>query len=166
MRQKQTLSISQLEERKITICRRDALCLSIDGSQPFDGVIVRRAFPLTDPDRYWSLQEADGREIGIIAEPQALDPLTRDFLRQELDRQYFLPVIRHVLSVEDQQGSFKWNVETDCGRIEFKTGFLREASFQPVPSRYIITDSNGDRYDVRNIHALDKKSQFILMAHL
>jgi hypothetical protein len=129
-------------------------------------VTVIPAFPLSEPRRYVSVRSADSKEIGIIADARDLDRESRRLVEQDLERRYIVPVIMRVVAIKERFGTIDWTVETDRGPRRFTTRNLRENVVQPTPSRYLITDVDGSRYDVRDLAALDNTSQALLLRHI
>jgi hypothetical protein len=60
----------------------------------------------------------------------------------------------------------EWEVETDRGTCTFTMRSPRENVWQPSPGRYLLSDVDGNRYDVRDLSALDPTSQALLLQHL
>jgi hypothetical protein len=144
----------------------DALRLTVDGECSHLKVCVLRVFPLSEPSRYFSLRDEKGTEIGLLVQPQELRPEDQKLIAAELERRYLMPVIRRVLDVKDRLGTVAWQVETDRGMCRFSTRDLRESVTRPVPGRYILTDVDGNRYDVPDLDALDAQSQTWLLRHI
>jgi hypothetical protein len=80
----------------------------------------------------------------------------------ELRRRYVLPRIQKILSCKEKFELVQLEVETDRGVKEFLSRNLRENIQQPSENRLILTDVDGNRYDIADFQALDKKSQTLL----
>ena len=91
---------------------------------------------------------------------------TRDLISQELERRYFVPIIEKVLSVKEEYGSVVWKVDTDKGEIEFTIRNMRDNMVELSASRIMLTDVDGNRYEVVDIGKLDLKSQAVIMKNL
>lgn len=141
---------------RLTI-RDDRSCLKVQ---------VYRAFPLSDPQRYYSIRDGDGKELGMIREPSTLSAENRTLVEEELQRRYFVPVIERVIHIVERFGTVEWEVETNRGRTTFITRDLRENLIRPVPGRFILTAVDGNRFDVPDIHRLDRQSREWLLRHL
>jgi hypothetical protein len=102
----------------------------------------------------------------MIVDLRELEAESRRLVEEELERRYIVPVILRVLSVRERFGSIDWTVETDRGARSFTTRNLRENVVQPTPNRYVLTDVDGNRYDVRDVEALDGVSQGWLLRYL
>jgi hypothetical protein len=156
-----------LEPRSLRFSRHGArLRLTVEGDCSYLNVAAVRVFPLSDPQRYVSVRDAGDKEIGIIADLRALDAGSRRLVAEDLDRRYIVPVVRRVLTVKERFGTVDWTVETDRGVRRFTTRNLRENVVQPSHNRYLIADVDGNRYDVRDLAALDGASQAWLVRHM
>ena len=156
-----------LEASSVRLTRAGArIDASLDGAPPIRQVTVLRAFPLSDPDRYLSLRNEKNEELGLIADPSGLDPDSRAIVAAELQRRYVTPVIRRILSLRERFEIIECRVETDRGICQFSARNLRESVLRPSPGRYILTDVDGNRFDLPNLHALPAASQALLLAHL
>jgi hypothetical protein len=142
------------------------LRLTIDGDRSYLAVGVLRAFPLSDPSHYLSVRDGQGKEIGLIAEPDALRPEDRALVEHELARRYFIPAVTRIVSARERFGTVEWTMETDRGEVRFTTRNLRENSQRPAPARIILNDVDGNRYDIRDVEALSRASQELLFRHL
>lgn len=138
----------------------------LDGAPAVTNVTVLRAFPLSDPDRFLSLRNEKNEELGLIVEPAGLDAASRAIVAAELQRRYVTPVIRRIVSLRERFEIIECQVETDRGLCQFSARNLRESVLRPSPGRYILTDVDGNRFDLPNLQALPPASQTLLLAHL
>ena len=143
-----------------------ALQMTIENECTWLKVSILRVAPLSNAGRYFSVRDAAGKEIGILVDPHDLDADGRRLVEQDLERRYVVPVIRRIVLAKERFGTVDWDVETDRGRCRFTTRNLREDALQPSPSRYIITDVDGNHYDVADVNALDSASKGYLMMNL
>jgi hypothetical protein len=125
-------------------------------------VAVARAFPLSDPQRFIGLRDGKDRDIGMLASLEGLDEGTRQIVEEELARRYFQPRILRVVGVEEEFGITTWEVETDKGPRSFIVHNLRDAVQDLTPTRVLITDMDGNRFEFPDIRQLDDKSYAIL----
>jgi hypothetical protein len=129
-------------------------------------VSVVRAFPLSRPERHFSVRDGKNAEVGIVVDVKALQGENRRLVEEELARRYLVPVIRRVLRVKERFGTVDWEVETDRGVRTFTMRSIRENVHQPSPGRYLLTDVESNRYDVPDLSALDLASQAWLTRYL
>jgi hypothetical protein len=114
--------------------------------------------------RYIRLRGGDGKEIGVLADPATLDADGRANIAQELRRRYVVPVIQRVLGVKERFGTLDW--VTDRGACGFTTRGLRENTVNPAPGRYLLSDVDGNRYDIPDLAALDGTSRAHVLRYL
>ena len=82
----------------------------------------------------------------------------RKLLKAELDRLYFMPKIRSVQSVKDRFGRTTFQVTTDIGPLTFTVQDVYRNLFRLPDGRLILTDIDGNRFEITDPKALDKKS--------
>ncbi len=119
---------------------------------------VIRSFPLTSPNGFVSLWGEDG-EIGLIPNLEALDSSSRTVIGQELEKAYFMPKIRKILRVKELYGGItEFAVETDKGFREFEIQSKNQIRHVGV-SRVLITDVDGNKYEIPDVTRLDSRSR-------
>ncbi len=123
-----------------------------------------RVRPLDDPDKYISIRETDpgrGKEYGLLRNWRGLDAESRALVQADLDRRYEMPVLQRITALKDFGGVSVCTFETDRGTREVT---LRDARDNVVylGARILLTDAEGNRYDIPNTAALDPRSaQFL-----
>jgi hypothetical protein len=142
------------------------LRLTIAEKASWPRVAIMRCFPLGKPNTHWSVRDAANKEIGVIFEPAKLDAESRAAAQREVERRYVITAIRRIASIEERYGIFEWVVETDRGRAAFATRNAREAAVRPSPGRWLITDVEGRRFEIRDVAQLDQRSAALLLLHL
>jgi Domain of unknown function (DUF1854) len=163
----ETTDLRYLEPKRLRFLRHGAtLRLIEEGERCWLKVAVVRVFPLSQPQRFLSVRDGAMKEIGLLVHPEELDAESRQLVAEELERRYLVPAIRRVIAVKERFGTVEWEVETDRGACTFTTRNPRENVWQPAPGRYLLTDVDGNRYDVRDLAALDGASQALLLRHL
>jgi hypothetical protein len=129
-------------------------------------VIVTRAFPLSDPNCYYGFLDGAGKDIGIVSDPTQLAPDVRSLCEEELEKRYFVPVVTHVQKVKEEYGTTVWEVETDRGPKKYWVRHLRDNLAELSSERVIITDVDGNRFEIPNIHRLDPISLGLLLRNM
>ena len=124
----------------------------------YDRIFLHRAFPFDYPYAYISVLDADSREIGIIQDVDAMGEENARLLREELDRKYYTPVIRQILSVKDKFGYSYWKVKTDEGELDFTCRDTFSSLLKVGGTRIFVNDIDGNRYEIPDLEALDHKS--------
>jgi Domain of unknown function (DUF1854) len=134
------------------------------GGQEHVGVEAARAFPLTAP-RLAAVCSDEGRELLWIDDLDALPPDVRGVLEEELARRDFVPVLKRILRVSAAVEPSEWEVETDRGPTRFLLN--SEDDIHALgEGKALVTDSNGVRYLIPDLGALDAHSRRLLERYL
>ena len=137
--------------------------MTFGDGRSIDEVTLVRAFPLSDPDRYWGVLGEDGKDIGVIAEPADLDPASREIAEDELNRRYFIPLVQRVIKTRDDHGSIVWTVETDKGERTFIVRNMKDSIVELGGARLLLVDVDGNRYEISDMNKLDAKSYDLIL---
>ena len=135
------------------------LALTVTGggrTEHYPRINAYRTFPLSAADRYLSLRDADGKEIGLL---ESLADLPREqaaLLHQELERRYFTPAIERVRSVKEEFGYSYWLVDTDAGARRFTVQSGKNNVTVVDERRLLIVDVDGNRFSVDDYTRLDR----------
>lgn len=126
------------------------------GEKEYARVGVYLTFPLTMPEEYISIREADekAKEIGIIEKLSELDKEQQDMIREQIKLRYFMPTITKVLDIKDEYGYAYWNVTTTFGACRFTTRMSGDAVILLGESRLMVTDIDGNRYEIPDFYQL------------
>lgn len=126
------------------------------GDREYGRVGVYLTFPLTNPEEYISVRETDekAREIGLIEKLSLFPGEQQEMLREQIRLRYFMPVIRKVLEVKDEYGYAYWNVVTTFGACRFTTQMSGDAVVHLSDSRLLVTDIDGNRYEIPDLYAM------------
>jgi len=122
-------------------------------------VQVLRAFPLSHERQFITLRDGKNEELGMVESLDDLDSDSVALAEAELRRRYFLPKITGILAATERFGSSQWEVETDRGPRTLSTGVVNEAISEIAPGRYLITDSDGNRFEIPKLSELDIASR-------
>lgn len=134
------------------------LRLEIEGEMCIPNARVRRAFPLSKPREFLSLQGADGKEIAMLRDLDGVEPDSRRLLDEELDRRYFTPRIKRIDALRLEAGMWRFNVATQRGPTEFFVRNWRDSAVEIAPNRWHITSVDGGRFEIPDLAALDAGS--------
>ena len=107
---------------------------------------LRRAFPFSVSQEYLSVQDASGKEIGIISDPSQLDRQSRELMESELDRRYFTPKITAIQSLKNEGGMWTFVVQTQRGNAEFYVRNWRDSAHEIAAGRIQIHSVDGQRF--------------------
>lgn len=123
---------------------------------------LKRFFPLSSPDGYYSLQTADDKEVCTIRSLETCDGETRSLFEEELDRRYFSPRIEKIIHLKIVPGMLSFLVDTNRGQIEFYVRNWRDSSYEIESGRWHITSVDGVRFEIPDLNKLDQRSQRFL----
>ena len=130
-------------------------------SLEFDGKTYKRigvylTFPLSNPESFISIREADekAKEIGVIKKLSDIAPDQAELIREQIKLRYFMPEITKVIDVKDEYGYAYWNVITSFGACRFTTGMGGDSVVSLSDARILITDIDGNRYEIRDFNAM------------
>lgn len=151
-----------LEMRFLT--RENAVFSRTDGGfvalkfreKEYSRIGVYLTFPLTEPEEYISIREADekAKEIGIIEKLSELDKDQQEMIREQIKLRYFMPTIVKVLDIKDEYGYAYWNVTTSFGACRFTTRMSGDAVIFLGESRLMVTDIDGNRYEIPDFYKM------------
>jgi hypothetical protein len=120
-----------------------------------------RAFPISSPQEWLSINDAEGHEILCIREPDKLPSGVRKILEEELAKREFVPIIERIVSVTADVDPSEWHVQTDRGLTTFlldsEDDVRRLGTYKAL-----FIDSHGIRYLIPDTRTLDYASRRIL----
>lgn len=126
--------------------------------QELGRVWFHRMFPFETPDEYIAVLDRDGKEYGVIRRLSDFDGEQVEIIKKELARKYFCPEITRIYSVKEKLGTSYWDVETDNGRMKFSMQDTYRNIIRISETRLILNDSDGNRFSIKDVGALDRKS--------
>lgn len=126
-----------------------------DGYEDKGIVTLRRMFPFDEPYTMISVLDEREEEIGIIRDINEFS--SADFLKEELEKIYFMPIIKSIRSMKERFGYSNFKTVTDRGNLEFTVNDIYKSMLKKGAG-VIITDVDGNRYAIPDVSALDKKS--------
>ena len=130
------------------------------------GVEPVRAFPISAPDGFLSICDAEGHVLIRIDNLADLPAEVRALIETELSRREFVPLVLRIESVFTESDPSEWRVVTDRG----PTTFLMEDSDNDVrrlgPYRIMLVDTHGIRYMIPDTRRLNAASRRILDRYL
>lgn len=121
-------------------------------------VFLHRMFPFEEEEKYICVLDDKQQEIGIIKDMADFDSNTKEILRKELYRKYFMKTIVSIDKLKDKYGYTYWDITTTDGRLSFT---LRDTSRNIVKigdDRLMIVDIDGNRYEIPSIAKMDRAS--------
>ena len=124
----------------------------------FEKVSLRRSFPFDMLWQYISVLDDEENEIGLIYDISDFGEAA-ELLKTELERRDYEPEISAVISLKERYGFSYWSVKTSDGRT---VQFTMQDTFRNIiragEDKAILLDVDGNRFVIKSIKALDKKS--------
>jgi len=133
--------------------------MTLNETQSWHTVKPAWASPLNHPDRYLALLNGKSEEIVMLADPSELPAESWHVLQEELNRRYLTAQVQRVTDANAEFGATYWHVDTDRGPRDFVTQSLQENVQWLGPGHLLLTDVDGNRFEIRDVSALDARSQ-------
>ena len=111
--------------------------------------------PLSRPGKYLSILDGQGEEVAMIVDPGSLDAASLLAIQLDLDQRYLTSRITAVLGAKFDNGVTYWTVETHRGRREFLMQQVHENSQWLSPTHVMLTDVDGNRFEILDTRTLD-----------
>ncbi len=150
------LRLVNKENARFTRTPGGFVALEYDG-RSYDRVGIYRTFPFTDPEHYISIRESDekAREIGVIKDLRAdITTEEAEILTEQMELRYFTPVILRIHDIKEEYGYAYFHVTTDFGECKFTTQMSSGSVVHLSEERILITDLDGNRYEVPDVNRL------------
>ena len=128
-------------------------------------VTLTRALPLSMPDCYISISDVEKKEIGIIEKVSEFSEEQQALISEELERNYYCPVVTEVKSIKEKFGNFYFDVLIG----EYKKSFTVKDLTKNVRYHgkgFDIIDVDGNRYCIEDFYGITSKSRKKLEPYL
>lgn len=125
-------------------------------------VRIARAFPFSHEEKYVGLRDGADKDIGTFVTLDGIDPESRRIIAEELERRYFLPVWKRTIRILDKYGIIEWEMETDRGRRTYLLRNIKDSVQHLGNNRVLITDPDGNRFDIQDSTLLDPKAYDVM----
>lgn len=132
-----------------------------------------RAFPLSESQRWAVLLDGQGKEIGMLRDPAALDPESAALLAEELELRYLTPRVREVADIREDttegggwSPTLVWDLVTDRGPVRMRLPNLVDHVRRLGERRYVIQDREGRRVEIEDAGLLPAESRRLLGKYL
>ncbi len=142
------------------------LRLIVGDERCYPGVKLYQAWPLSQPGRSLSLQDAGGEEIAMVEDPDRFTPAARVVAEEELRRRYLTARVIGIEHLRTEFGVTYWDVVTDRGPRDFVVQSLSESCVWLSPTHLLVIDVDGNRFEIPDRTALDGESRARLDAVL
>ena len=117
-----------------------------------------RQFPFELLWEFISVLDEEQCEIGIIRNISLFADEAHKLLTDELNRRYYSPVIRKIHSMKERYGFSYWKVQTDEGEVSFTLHDTYRSIIRAGGGRVILLDVDGNRFEIPDVEALDRRS--------
>ncbi len=121
-------------------------------------VLLHRDFPFDHPWSYISVLSTDNVELAFMQSVDLFDDEDKALIVRELERKYYTPSIKKILSVKDRFGFSYWDVETESGKVTFTLQDTFKSISRAGDNKLFFSDVDGNRFVIEDIEALDRKS--------
>ncbi len=162
-------TLRYVDPHQVKVFRNEELggrvCALINGEVMLLEPRFLRVQPLSDPDRYIAIRENDpgrGKEHALLRHWPQLDPESRALVQEHLERRYLHPILLAIHAVKDYGGVMVCEFETDRGVREVTLRDIRDNVVYLKGGRVLITDAEGNRYDLPDSTKLDFRSAMLL----
>ena len=154
---KESFSLSRDALGRLVLCDQE-------GREHID-VKPIRIFPISDPEHWVSICDADGNEVICIEDLNQLPGQVRHILSEELGVREFLPIIKKIMGISSRFEPSEWQVETDRGETCFilndEDDIHRLSTY-----RILIIDAHRIRYLIPDMRRLDSASRRVLAHYI
>lgn len=161
------LTQHQLDPHTVDIRQNgETLLLVVDSQEhPVDHAV--RCFPFSTPNKWISLRDEKGSEIGLLPTLDGLNEKSKALLETYLKDRYYIPSIESIREIEgSKQGGTIWHVHTQDGPMSFTMRGDRSLNLNAFPE-VVFTDAiTRKRYKILDFTKLDRASQKIARVHL
>ena len=129
------------------------------GEKFYKSVRVRLGRPLFRREEFASVLTPKGDEVGVIINIPRMRTAARRVLEEHQVRHDLTCRIMKIRALSHQFGASFWTAETTKGVRQFVIRGTTEHIRWLTDDRMLITDVHGNRFEIRSLKGLDKKSQ-------
>ncbi|TMK60597.1 MAG: DUF1854 domain-containing protein [Actinobacteria bacterium] len=150
---------------------RSLIAVALPDGSTFTDVRIVRARPLRDPEGRLSFVGSSREEIVAVDNLTQLDDASLRVVNEELHRRYLTSIVSRILSFRSKSGVSCLCVETGRGRRDLVIEDLAGSS-RLLPARngggprLVLEDADGNRFEIPDIDALDRRSSRLLQQAL
>lgn len=132
-----------------------------------DGELVslKQCFPKTNPERFLSVLDKEGRELELIDSLSSLNEGDKVVIAKYLAFKNFRMRILKILSVEEEFGVRVFKVITDRGERSFQMT-LQDWPYMNAEGQVVFEDINSDVYIIDDYSSLDKCTKKYLYTYV
>ena len=138
----------------------DQVFLYAAGDEQEVPVRILLVAPLSDEQRTVSIMhQTEKRELALLYTLDDLRGEDREIIQHEIQRRYFFPKIQAINGINIQLGDYYWDVTTDRGPRKFLLNSPAMNIRWLSDQRLLLSDSEGIKYEIEDIQALDQVSR-------
>lgn len=131
----------------------------------FVGAQAVRLFPITDPDRWIAVCDAEGRELAVVEDLRAVPETDRALIVADLETRRLLPIVKRIVAVSSKNSPSDWDLETDRGPVRLR--IRQEDDVRLLGSnRVLLVDGQGLRCLVPDLQQLTPAERRIVEWYL
>ena len=134
------------------------LRLTVGNDRSYPEVKLYQAWPLSSPNRFLSFLNGKGDEIVMVERLEELTPEARLVAEEELRRRYLTARVEAITSIRSEFGVTYWFVRTDRGDRDFVVQSLSESCTWLADHHVLISDVDGNRFEIPDARKLDPES--------
>ncbi|MDR2647972.1 MAG: DUF1854 domain-containing protein [Oscillospiraceae bacterium] len=129
-------------------------------------VQLRRALPFSAPAKYVFVLDMDDKELAVLEDLAALNAENRALVDEELAMRYYYPEITQIKSVKDKNGAHYFELMIGSVKKNIAVKDLSKNLKQLENNTVIIIDVDGNRYFIRDVLKVQRKSLRALEPYL
>ena len=153
------VKIDYIEPDKAEFSSKNGFIALKYGETEYDRVFLHRCFPNELTEEYVSVLDRENNEIGVIRKIEDFPEETRSLLRLELSRKYHIYTLTAINSINEKYGFSYWKIKDTEGDREFTVRDTYRSINRITPDRVMITDVDGNRFEIPSLAALDRRSR-------
>ncbi len=120
-------------------------------------VILHLLFPYNTKTELVSVLSPDKEEVGMIRDIGVFPEESLAAIEKEIGRRHFVRRITQILKIKDKNGITAWRVVLEGGEeAEFVLKDTYGSIFKASDTRLLITDVDGNRFEIEDVEKLNK----------
>jgi len=148
---------------KIELFKRDQTLCAILEDRCAWNVKPVWASPLSRPNQFLALLNGKDKELALIPDPsRELSVASWQAAQSEMRLRDLTARVTSIESLREEGGVAYFAVETDRGHREFVANNLGTNAQFFGESRLMLLDTDGNRFDIPDLNALDERSRSLL----
>lgn len=135
------------------------------GGRVYPRVVLTRALPFSEPEKYIGISDVDRKEIGMIEDASAFSDEQRRLIENELSLRYYCPEVEEIRSIREKMGHFYFEVLIGGQEKRFTVRDISK-SVRTLGQGVEITDMDANRYRIPDLSAIGRKSRRMLEPYI